>query len=115
MGYQIDITSCSLKANGLKKLPDGVDGEYMWELDKKNNTVNVLMTYFKWYGKWEDELLLLAKAGVSGIIETIGEEGEVTRYILNQKDDNPSKRRKRGLVEVYDGEVIFHKKPNRVM
>jgi len=74
MGYYVTIQKCRLEPNGLKQIPPGAEGG--WVLSK--GYVEPVDYYFKWKGgDWfEEELVALAKAGVTGEVELIGEEGE---------------------------------------
>jgi hypothetical protein len=45
----------------------------------------------------------MARAGVTGEIETIGEEGEYTKYVLRS-----------GKVEEFIGRIVYSKTPSKV-
>lgn len=99
MGYYMVVQSASLKTNGVKKLPENV--EY-FEVD--GEWVKPIEWHFKWHDSFEEELVFLARAGVTGEIELMGEEGEYTKYVLKQ-----------GIVELYEGKVVYPEKPNTVL
>ena len=99
MGYYMTVQLESLKANGVKKLPENV--EY-FEVD--GEWVKPIEHYFKWDDSFEEELVFLARAGITGEIELMGEEGEYTKYKLKQ-----------GVVEVYEGKIVYPEKPNTVL
>lgn len=90
-----------LKANGLSKLPEGIDVDF-WTMEKEN--VSITERYFKW-GDWlENDLKALAKAGVTGKIEMSGEEAEWEKYVLEA-----------GIVKVYRGQVTYPKEPEETL
>ena len=100
MGYYMTVESQDLKANGLSKLPEGVDE--FWALE--GEYVSITESYFKWGDWFEKDLQTLAKAGVTGEIELSGEQAEWEKFVL-----------KDGVVEIYGGSVVYPDEPQTVM
>lgn len=103
MGYSVDIQSVKFEHN-LKVLPEGVDG--YWEFSKREPVqIQPLDWSFNWHeDDFESTLILLAKAGVTGEIELMGEQGDYWKYVLTEKE-----------VKYYDGEVVYHEKPDKTL
>ena len=78
MGYYITINTYDLEANGLRRLPKGIDTLWYLEDDK----VEMKETFFKWHDWFENDLKSLAVAGVTGELTFYGEEGEWYKYKL---------------------------------
>jgi len=100
MGYYVTIRSISLKANGLLKLPENLDE--IWRISE--DQITLVETYFKWYDSFEEDLVFLARQGVTGSLVLTGEEGEYVKYIM-----------KDGKVECYEGTVVYPEKPTIIL
>jgi len=110
MGYDVSINRCELFQKELtaeekiyQKLKHGDLDLDPNDWTTKENRIEPVEWYFKWGDWFVEDLTKMAKAGVTGFVETIGEEGEYTKYML-----------KDGKVEEYYGEVVYPEKPNDV-
>jgi hypothetical protein len=100
MGYYMTVQSCSLKAEGVERLPESVSENWIVE----DGEVKPVEYWFKWYSEFEEELLALSKAGVRGEIELMGEEGEYIKYVLAD-----------GVVKLYEGRVVYPDEPSEII
>ena len=100
MGYYMTVQSCSLKAEGVERLPESVSENWIVE----DGEVKPVEYWFKWYSEFEGELLTLSKAGVRGEIELMGEEGEYIKYVLAD-----------GVVKLYEGRVVYPDEPSEII
>ena len=60
--------------------------------------------YFKWSSEFIKDLLLLKDLGVRGHVICYGEEGEYSKYAINDED-----------VKEYCGSVVFPEKPEKII
>ena len=88
-------------ANELKELPENIDTD-IWII--KDGKIDLIQYWFKWYESFDEELVFLSRAGVTGEIELIGEQGEYTKYVLKNK-----------VVEYYEGTITYPERPNIVL
>jgi hypothetical protein len=100
MGYYMTVQSCSLKAEGVERLPEEVSENWI----VKDGEVKPVEYWFKWHSEFEEELLALSKAGVRGEIELMGEEGEYIKYVLAD-----------GVVKLYGGRVVYPDEPSEII
>lgn len=110
MGYDVSINRCELflkkpaaEEKVYQKLKHGnldLDTD-TWETE--DNHIVPVDWYFKWGERFVGDLIKMAKSGVTGFVETIGEEGEYTKYVL-----------KDGKVEEYYGEIVYSQAPAKV-
>lgn len=91
----------SLESNGLTELPEKVDGDF-WAI--RNGDIEPIEHWFKWYEEFDEELVFLARAGVTGEIILMGEQGEYNKYVLKNK-----------VVEYYEGTIVYPERPNTVL
>lgn len=99
MGYYMIIQTSSLKGR-LPSLPT----EFIPWKQEKDGSITPADTSFKWYDTFEEELLLMAKAGISGEIVVTGEEGDYSKYVLKDKK-----------LEMYEGTVVYSNKPDNII
>jgi len=99
MGYCVTIQMCGLEANGLEELPPEVKDD--WELSR--GFVEPVEYCFTWREEFVEGLLILAREGVTGEIELLGDAGEYWKYVLRE-----------GRVEEYEGEVVYSPEPVNV-
>ena len=103
MSYYMDIARCDLIRTDTTKSIDEIDEMHIdWE-EEDNDIVEPSEDYFKWDDEFVNDLVKLAKMDVVGEIVTGSEEGEHTKFVL---DD--------GEVKEYYGEVVFPDEPNEV-
>jgi len=104
MNYYMNIVRCDLIRTDMSKSIDEIDEMYIdWDWEESNDGVESSENYFKWDEEFINDLVKLAKIGVVGEIVTRGEEGEATKYVLED-----------GEVEEYYGETVFPDEPNEV-
>ena len=89
MGYYITIREISLKG----KLPENLKRVNFW---KQEGEEIVPEEYWMKLQLFEEDMKIMAKAGIEGKVITTGDAGEWTRYIL-----------KNGELKVYPGEVVY--------
>ena len=99
MGYYMIIQTSSLKGR-LPNLPT----EFIPWKQENDGSITPTDTSFKWYDTFEEELLLMVQAGITGEIVVTGEEGDYSKYVL--KDNK---------VEMYEGTVVYNNKPDNVI
>jgi len=104
MGYCVDIQRVKFE-HKLETLPEDVDG--YWKLDTVdgNKEIEPIDWSFNWHEEdFEKTLILLAKAGVTGEVEFMGEQGDYWKYELKDKK-----------VAYYDGKVVYSENPQKVL
>jgi len=100
MGYYMRVQSCSLRVEGLERLPENASD--FWTIT--DGEVEPVEYEFKWHSDFEEKLLALSKAGVRGELELMGEEGEYVKYVLED-----------GVVKLYDGHVVYPDEPSEII
>lgn len=99
MGYYMIIQTNSLKG----KLPE-LPTEFIPWKQEQDNSIIPTDTTFKWCDTFEEELLLMAQAGITGEIMITGEEGDYSKYVLRNN-----------RVEMYDGRVVYDDEPDNII
>jgi len=99
MGYKVTIEEIDFQANGIKKLPEELTDDMLWELSKDKIEVTE-----KWI-TWNDDdmrkdMTLLAQAGVYGEMLCVDEYGLHFKYTLGD-----------GIVSYYEADCVYPEEP----
>ena len=112
MGYYLTISYCDLKNsnNKVERMISSIQGFSFNKLEyfkkDKYGRIKPKEYNFKSDDLFEEELVLMSRAGIKGKVILFGEEGEYYKYVLDGK----------GKVRVYDFKrVIFYSKPSDIL